>query len=452
MANRHAGGTIYQWSLGSNASPCQAAAKFGHQDVIRLLLERSSVTERLIALSWLHDAAGVTEILAANPGLVVPTDDQAEIANAATRNDAEAVRLMLQAGLPVTARGRHGATPIHWAAFHGNVAMIQAILPFGPPLEDMENDYKSKPLGWAIHGSEQGWYSGSGDYAGAVEALLAAGATVPETTGGTELVKARRFGTRAWHRLGMVTPPPRASRRSRGVWESVGPRTAASLMGAEIGAHAAIYVKTDLGRPLTFVRPIGLSLSETRRVSTPCRGRSKRGRPRILRSGGVFVGDPGDDRLSRCCTIMGPSGLTAVFGMGTGVAPTVWSPERRPAGVFRPAGRDLGGSVDTDTVRGVVHSHFVSSITDLGPDRESHDLARLRVEAESLRPRFGPPCLTAPVKLPDEHGPVTGCVTVRADDHSGWYFTVGSPTAGAAGSKPPTYPTQNEHRTSANLQ
>ena len=31
-------------------------------------------------------------------------------------------------------------------------------------------------------------------------------------------------------------------------------------------------------------------------------------------------------------TIMGPTGLTAVFGMGTGVAPPVWSPENRRAG------------------------------------------------------------------------------------------------------------------------
>ena len=29
---------------------------------------------------------------------------------------------------------------------------------------------------------------------------------------------------------------------------------------------------------------------------------------------------------------MGPAGLTAVFGMGTGVAPPVWSPGMRPAG------------------------------------------------------------------------------------------------------------------------
>ena len=29
---------------------------------------------------------------------------------------------------------------------------------------------------------------------------------------------------------------------------------------------------------------------------------------------------------------MGPAGLTAVFGMGTGVTPPVWSPEKCPAG------------------------------------------------------------------------------------------------------------------------
>ena len=31
-------------------------------------------------------------------------------------------------------------------------------------------------------------------------------------------------------------------------------------------------------------------------------------------------------------TIMGLAGLTAVFGMGTGVTPPVWSPEKCPAG------------------------------------------------------------------------------------------------------------------------
>ena len=59
---------------------------------------------------------------------------------------------------------------------------------------------------------------------------------------------------------------------------------------------------------------------------------------------------------------------------------------------------------------------------------------------------------TAPVKLPDEHGPGPGYGPVRTSVISGWYFTVGSPTAGAAGSQPPTYATQKERWASANLQ
>ena len=59
---------------------------------------------------------------------------------------------------------------------------------------------------------------------------------------------------------------------------------------------------------------------------------------------------------------------------------------------------------------------------------------------------------TAPVKLPDEHGPGPGYGPVRIRVISGWYFTDGSPTAGAAGSQPPTYATQKERRASANLQ
>ena len=59
---------------------------------------------------------------------------------------------------------------------------------------------------------------------------------------------------------------------------------------------------------------------------------------------------------------------------------------------------------------------------------------------------------TAPVKLPDEHGPGPGYGPVRVGVHSGWYFTGGSPPAGAGGSQPPSYATQKERRASANLQ
>ena len=48
-------------------------------------------------------------------------------------------------------------------------------------------------------------------------------------------------------------------------------------------------------------------------------------------------------------TIMGLAGLTAVFGMGTGVAPPVWSPESRPAGGQAGPGVDFGGVGHTRT-------------------------------------------------------------------------------------------------------
>src|SRR5205814_10089283 len=90
----------------------------------------------------------------------------------------------------VDARGQHGGTPLHWAAFHGNAEMVQEILRYHPALELTDRDFKATPLGWAIHGSEHGWHCRTGHYAGTVEALLQAGAKLPEKVEGTDVVKA----------------------------------------------------------------------------------------------------------------------------------------------------------------------------------------------------------------------------------------------------------------------
>ncbi|MBL9135178.1 MAG: hypothetical protein JNK85_04890, partial [Verrucomicrobiales bacterium] len=79
----------------------------------------------------------------------------------------------------------------HWAAFHGNAEMTREILRHQPPLEALDADFKATPLGWAIHGSENGWYAKTGDYAAVVEFLLGAGAIVPDRYAGkgTEAVR-----------------------------------------------------------------------------------------------------------------------------------------------------------------------------------------------------------------------------------------------------------------------
>jgi hypothetical protein len=45
-----------------------------------------------------------------------------------------------------------------------------------------------------MHGSENGWHRETGDYASTVEALLAAGAALPESVQGSEQMRATLRG------------------------------------------------------------------------------------------------------------------------------------------------------------------------------------------------------------------------------------------------------------------
>jgi ankyrin repeat protein len=198
--NPRAGGTIYNWKLGWHLSPHRVALKFGHEDVYRLLMDRSPPEVKLIEACWADDVSTL-QALGADPSNLARkllAGDQRQVADAARNNETNAVRAMLRAGLPVDARGQHNATPLHWAGFHGNCAMVKAILLFNPPLEATDADFNGTPLGWAIHGSKEGWHQQSGDYAATVEALIAAGAHLPQALAGSTAVREvlRRHGVK----------------------------------------------------------------------------------------------------------------------------------------------------------------------------------------------------------------------------------------------------------------
>src|SRR5678815_4055728 len=156
MHNAKAGGTIYQWTLGWHVSAHDVARKFGHDDVLRLLMDRSPPEVRLLAACWAGDESAVRYLLGENPSLAASLSepDRRQVANAARNNQFAAVRLRLAAGLPVDARGQHGGTPLHWAAWHGSAEMVREILRYNPPLEATDAEFKAPPLGWANHGSE----------------------------------------------------------------------------------------------------------------------------------------------------------------------------------------------------------------------------------------------------------------------------------------------------------
>ncbi|MGI8745029.1 MAG: ankyrin repeat domain-containing protein [Bryobacteraceae bacterium] len=182
MVGGHKGGTIYQWELGWYVSACQVAKSYGHSQIFDLLMNQCPPEEKLLNACWLHDKELVNSLLAQHPNLstALPAAGLKHVAHAARNNDTLAARLMLQSGLPVNTFSQHHATPLHWAAWHGNAELAQLILPHHPPLENSDNDFKGTPLGWAIHGSEHGWHCQTGDYGTVVETLLDAGAKPPE--------------------------------------------------------------------------------------------------------------------------------------------------------------------------------------------------------------------------------------------------------------------------------
>jgi hypothetical protein len=187
MVGKRSGGTIYQWTLGWHVSPHQVAQNFGHQSLCEYLMDNSPLDVQLVNACWLGDSARTSALIRSHPGLtktLLPPDVN-QLAHAARNNNLDAVRLMLSAGWsPKTSASQHGATALHWAAWHGNVEMLKLILDHQPDMEARDLDFKITALGWALYASNNGWGSKNADYVQAVKTLLTAGAMIPEKVAG----------------------------------------------------------------------------------------------------------------------------------------------------------------------------------------------------------------------------------------------------------------------------
>ena len=182
MRNRHAGGTIYTWTLGADKTAHAIAREFGHPSMVDFLNRHSPPALRFVVACTAGDAAAARKILDENPGLLarMSPDELAALPTAARDNDLDAVRTMLDVGWPIDVLGPEQATALHWSAFHGNAAIARRLLEASPQIELRETTHGGTALDWAIHGSFHGWYRDSGDYASVVTALLDAGAKVPD--------------------------------------------------------------------------------------------------------------------------------------------------------------------------------------------------------------------------------------------------------------------------------
>jgi hypothetical protein len=178
------GGTIYHFIFGSGRTAHLIARDFGHDDIFRLLMERTPEDLKLSLACELGDEDAFHALLAKYPNLVqtLSEADRRRLTDAAQNNNTNAVRLMLAAGWPVDTRGEYRMTPLQWAAWHGNAEMVREILRYHPQLELKDNDHGITALGGALHGSVNSWHRDTGDHVATVEALIQAGAKAPRVT------------------------------------------------------------------------------------------------------------------------------------------------------------------------------------------------------------------------------------------------------------------------------
>lgn len=170
---------IYNWVLGFHMSPHEVALKFEHRNVYELLVSHSPPKVRLLDCAMRNDAAGARAALREDSSLpaALTTQDHSLIAYAAMHNRIDSVKLMVELGFDPMARGMDGGTVLHMAAWVGNVELIQLLLNRGVDIHVLDPTHGSSPLSWAAYGSVNRRPTG-GDYAGAIELLVRAGADI----------------------------------------------------------------------------------------------------------------------------------------------------------------------------------------------------------------------------------------------------------------------------------
>ncbi len=110
-------------------------------------------------------------------------DGQAALVDAAGHGQAGAVRLMLDAGFPLEARGQDGATPLHAAAGSGSAEVVRLLLDRGADIEARDTTWDSTPLNWAQVGSGLAHVDNPApDWTATIRALIEAGASTTDIT------------------------------------------------------------------------------------------------------------------------------------------------------------------------------------------------------------------------------------------------------------------------------
>ncbi len=128
----------------------------GHPDLARYLADHGAETveldsiKRLIGACMSGDVSAAKALLENEPDLVekVQNTEPNLLTDAAGSNQLEAVRVMAELGFNLGQLGN--ASPLHQAAFHGHLDMVELLLAKGADLGIRDRFYAGTPLQWAI--------------------------------------------------------------------------------------------------------------------------------------------------------------------------------------------------------------------------------------------------------------------------------------------------------------
>lgn len=141
--NPESGGTIYYWTIGQ--------------------------------FKTAHNVAGDNQPIKDLLNAYTPPDLQ--LVAAALENDTELIANLLAGDdAPQFEDEKLTATALHWAAWHGNTRMVEALLKRNAPLEVKDMQYQGTPLGWAEHASRMNDPTPGADLPRVIAMLETAGA------------------------------------------------------------------------------------------------------------------------------------------------------------------------------------------------------------------------------------------------------------------------------------
>ncbi|MES2523508.1 MAG: ankyrin repeat domain-containing protein [Gemmatimonadota bacterium] len=165
-------------------TPYALAMRAGNAKVAEYLsragarVDTLSAVDRLLGACRAGDRHAATSIVSSHPGVMaeLTAEDRRSIIRAITDGDVAAVHAMLSLGWVVDDEEPWGGTPLHWAAWHGRLEIVRALLQHGAAVNTRDSEYGSSPVAWAAHGSTNACTSSDEDYVAIVGLLLDHGA------------------------------------------------------------------------------------------------------------------------------------------------------------------------------------------------------------------------------------------------------------------------------------